>query len=363
MASQLSKDEDIIKRKLLLGGCKVVERSWGHLVIMPDMAMALSYFRSALAGYSHPEVVDENYAVHDKTISEEGKFLEFGKRYGISKEYQEKYKKQFAYLKGSSQREKVYWIVEDAIRNGDPRKVNAVAEISDKLTELVYEINPSLRLDVNRQRVENGPIWDAGLIASGDPLPCWEDRTHQRIKRGSGGDGAYRIIINTDTSFGRSDSENCLVMCAMINVLQQYADVEVWVQQGWLSNHERGHQEGHDWDDGRPMDGITLFPAFRGSGLNPAQLMFWCGHPMRDCLFSNLINKSIGRVSSGTSETAELDCDLYTRNGTFDSMPPFNLHSSAKEQEESIKALAGWTAKQLSHVLLEEQDLSDLQTN
>lgn len=360
MANQLSQKEQLIRQELLLGGCKVIERSWGHLVIMPDMAMALSYFRSALKSFS-TQFSDEDYlAGSNYAKTPEDKFMTLGSQCGISDEYKEKYKKQFAHLKDQPQREKLYWIIEDAIRNGDPRKIKFVSDLSDKLTNLVYEINPSLRLDVQRERLENGPIWDAGLIGSGDPRPCWEDRPHQQIKRGGGGDGAYRVIINTDTSFGRSDAENCLVLCAMINVLQQYADVEIWVQQGWVDDHEDGHDPKRNWGDA--MDGVTLFPAFRGSGLHPAQLMFWCGHPMRDSVFSNLINKKIGRHSSGTSMNPELDCDLYTRNGTFDSMPHLSLLAKGDSQDKQIKELAEWTAKQLGNVLLDEQDLADLQT-
>ncbi len=366
MAKELTTAQREKKDRLIAEGCKVVERHWGHLVIMPTMGMALDYFKEALA---KKYVYDESDAGGKGSWEKSHPLQHFiGMGGDMSAEYIEKYKKQFEYLKAGPKRDKLYWVIEDAIRNGDPRKIAAVNEISQELVELVYEINPSLRLDTQRNRVENGPIWDAGLIGSDDPRPCWEDHTSQNIKRGAGGDGAYRIIINTDTSFGRSDSENCLVLCAMINVLQQYADVEIWVQQGWVNYHDRidfMKKYEHDQDSGNSsgMDGVTLFPAFRGSGLNPAQLMFWCGHPMRDSIFSSLINKRIGRSSGGCSHPAELDCDLYTRNGCFDEMPHFNyLETNTAVKDAQLKKLAAWTSKQLSTVLLQEEDIANLQT-
>lgn len=348
MASKLGPQAQAKKDRLIVEGCKVVERSWGHLVIMPNMGMALSYFKEALDRITN----DHQYEY----------WAETNHKQSVSPEYYEKYKKQFAHLKTPETKERLYWIIQDTIREGDPRKIEQVSRLSQKLTELVYEINPSLHLDVQRERAENGDIWDAGLIGADDPRPCWDTRPSQKIKRGQGGDGAYRIIINTDTSFGRSDGENCLVLCAMINVLQQYADVEIWVQQGWVSGHDSQHGPMTANDCGNPMNGITLFPAFRGSGLHPAQIMFWAGHPMRDSIFSNLINKRIGRTSSGCSYAAELDCDLYTRNGCFDDMPHLNLEAEGPAADKQLKVMAAWTATQLSKVLLEEEDLSNIVT-
>lgn len=359
MASKLSATQVKAKNQLISEGCKVVERSWGHLVIMPSIKVAMDYFRAALFSSIGIEY-NGGYSSLGGTIEDQLDSVGVHKSF-LSPEYLAKYKKQFEYLNSKSGREKVMWIIEDAITQGDPRKIHQVNQLTDKLVGLIYEINPSLKLDVHRQRAENGDIWDAGLIGSEDPMPCWDMKVTQKIKRGAGGDGAYRIIINTDTSFGRSDSENCLVLCAMVSVLQQYSDVEIWVQQGWVANHQDGHKEGVNTDYGSPMNGITLFPAFRGSGLHPAQIMFWAGHPMRDSIFSHLINEKIGRESSGCSEAAELDCDLYTRNGCFSEMPPFNFNLHNPEQEfKQLKALAKWTAGQLSSVLLEEEDLAGI---
>lgn len=368
MASPLNIAQQKTKDMLIADGCKVVERTWGHLVIMPTIGMAIDWFASALKQSSGDErVTNENYALQKSQLSlvGEDRFIAQFKAIGnfISPEYEEKYRKQFAHLKDASRRDKLLWVIEDAIRNGDPRKIDQVNRLVEPLVDLIYEINPSLKLDVQRERTENGPVWDAGLIGSEDPRPCWEDRTSQRIKRGSGGDGAYRIIINTDTAFGAHDHTNCMALCAMITVLQQYADVEVWVQQGWVASHFH-NPSGMTNDSGCGMNGITLFPAFRGSGLHPAQLMFWCGHPMRDSIFSYFINRSIGRESSGTSETAELDCDLYTANGIFSTMPyfPSKAELSEGEKHKALKALAAWTSTQLSGILLDEQDLTELQT-
>lgn len=359
MATELTVAKQQTKDKLILQGCKVVERSWGHLVIMPNMGMALDYFKESMGkSVYNPHLTGD--------FSEDSKLKYELSNLGVdvmdlSPEYYEKYKKQFERLKTAGGREKTYWIIEDAIHNGDPRKIRQVSELSAKLTDLVFEVNPSLKLDVHRQRAENGDIWDAGLIGADDPRPCWDTVTCQKIKRGSGGDGAYRIIINTDTSFGRSDSENCLVLCAMVNVLQQYADVEIWVQQGWVPTHYVGHKPGENNDDGNGMNGVTLFPAFRGAGLHPAQIMFWAGHPMRDSVFSHLINQRIGRSSGGCSFAAELDCDLYTRNGCFGAMPEFNFNlPDGPKKDANLKELAQWTAGQLSTVLLDESDLGSL---
>jgi len=352
MASKLNKHQELVKNKLIMGGCKVIERGWGHLVIMPSMAPAISIFKQAVDKLSEDE-----QSGHFWFITKTDNIKSYC-GIGVSHEYEQKYNKQFAYLKDVDKREKIKWIIEDAIREGDVRKNKEVNDLAKEIEKIVYEINPSLKLDTERNRVENGDIWDAGLIASDDPLPCWDYRQNQIVKRGSSGDGAYRIVINTDTSFGRSDDENASVLCAMIYVLQQYAEVEVWVQQGWLPYHDDELDFSATKDSNNGMNGITLFPAFRGSGMNPAQMLFWAGHPMRDSIFSNVINKAVGRTSSGCSSHAELACDLYTRNACFESMPPFDKNASPSKKEEQIQKLGEWTAKQLSKILIEESDLS-----
>ena len=340
--------------------CKVVPKPYGHLVILPNVGTAMEIFRQAL-GMGHDYYssgIDAYMQELEKKVDHQGKPIKptdeqrmdiVLKHAGahMSPEYKEKYRKQFATLGREEGCEITYKIIDDAITNGDPRKIKVVRDTSVKLLDLVYKIMPSLRLSVERDRAEIGDIWDAGLIASDDPMPCWDNRRPQHIKPGVGGDGAYRIVINTDTSFGNSDSTNCILLSAMIYVMQQYADVEIWVQQGWVSY---GSGAGG-------MNGITLFPAFRGSGLHPAQLMFWCGHPMRDGIYSNLINSWMGRQSSGTSSEAEIQCDLYTRNACFSKMPDFDPEASADKQAKQLDAMAKWTATQLASVLIDETQL------
>ena len=98
-------------------------------------------------------------------------------------------------------------------------------------------------------------------------------------------------------------------------VLQQFAPVEIWIQQAWIGNG----------DD----DGVSLFKLDFNGNFDPTQLSFWCGSEYKDIPFSNFVNRSIGRESSNAKHP-ELPCDLYlrgdwmTRHGIgngFDKLP------------------------------------------
>ena len=118
------------------------------------------------------------------------------------------------------------------------------------------------------------------------------------LKEGAG-QGAYRLLINTDVSWWGNPVDNDAIVGSIIMLLQRFAPVEIWIQQGWLGCCE--------------TDGVTLFKLDFTSAFNPTQLSFWINHKGKDIPFSHQINAVLGRQNTRTSITAAIDCDLMLR--------------------------------------------------
>lgn len=224
---------------------------------------------------------------------------------------------------------------------GNRESKHLISELATKLMQLALELQPSIASAYcGFERWEDGEEVLLDLLRDGD------DRPFLRRKRGDvdpkcgKGDGAYRIILNTDVAWWGKPAMNAGVMGALVLVLQQFAPVEVWIQQGWLGNG----------DD----DGVSLFKLEFNGNFDSTQLSFWCGSVYKDIPFSNFVNRSIGRESSGTAKHPELPCDLYlrgdwmTRHGIaqgFETLPV------AEQQNLAAK----WIAETCGEILYGEE--------
>lgn len=205
-------------------------------------------------------------------------------------------------LKPKQQTHEVAWhgVYEcfSSIREGNSSKNVEIAQVAREVAERALVIEPNLSEHKTWAATEISDIWCAGAIAEEHPEPCFL-RTRATGEPTQGrGDGAYRIIINTDHMSCNSPAQGAITMGALILVLAQYSPVEIWIQQGWLGNS--------------PNDGITLFPIHRGHLFNPSTLWFWLGDPRKDHTFSYLVNRHLfHRTSTGVSCYPAIPCDLY----------------------------------------------------
>lgn len=188
-----------------------------------------------------------------------------------------------------------------AITKGDPELDQAISEMAEELHDLALDLAPSLRANyAGFQRSDDGVTASPELLAAGEEMCCFRRKEgSDGVKQGAG-EGAYRIIINTDVSWWGQPTDNAALIGALVVLLQQFKPVEVWIQQGWL----RG---------GSGDDGVTLFKLDFTGAFDPTALAFWAGHPGKDQTFSYAINCALGRQGSGTSTVAEIPCDLYLR--------------------------------------------------
>lgn len=187
-----------------------------------------------------------------------------------------------------------------AIVKGDASQKEAISRMVEDLHDLALDLQPSLKANyAGFNRSDDGISVSPELLAAGEELCCFKRKEGaEAVKQGSG-EGAYRIIINTDVSWWGSASDNAAVMGALIILLQQFKPVELWIQQGWLGS------------DG--ADGVTLFKLDFTGSFDPTQLAFWIGHHDKDACFSYIISRGLGRIGSGTATIAEIEADLYLR--------------------------------------------------
>ncbi len=186
----------------------------------------------------------------------------------------------------------------DAIIKGDSRTKSRIAEMVPILRDLAIEIEPSLAVSYHGYRRALDGIHAAPeLIAAGEELCCFERRRSGEDIMQRSGDGAYRIIINTDVKWMGNPAENAAMMGALVVLLQGFGPVEIWIQQGWLGK--------------KPRDGVTLFKLDFNGAFDPTALAFWLGHPQKDATFSFWVGVALGRESNGLSHVAEMECDLY----------------------------------------------------
>jgi hypothetical protein len=197
-----------------------------------------------------------------------------------------------------------------------PELLDRITSLADRLADAVREMQPTLAATPKHYRAEMGDIWDAGLIAEGDERPCFAPRYDGPEPSKGQGNGAYRILINTDTSFGRSDSENLATTLCLCNVLSHFGPVEIWTQQGWLSTGCT--------NPASRSSGIVCFRVGELGSINPSALAFWLGSPFRDSVFSYVISRQLGRSTSGCSQSPAVPCDWFSSNATGAVQPSAN---------------------------------------
>jgi len=219
----------------------------------------------------------------------------------------------------------------EAITHGDDGQKEQIAELCQRLRDLVIDLQPSLCSTFSGfQRHEEGVDALAELVASGEENPCLRRKPGGDLVRQGEGDGAYRIIINTDVSWWGKPDDNAAVMGALVLILQSFKPVEIWIQQGWMGDH--------------PNDGVTLFKLDFTGGFDPTQLAFWVGHPQKDGSFSFLINKGLERENTKTSCYAEIVADLYLRGDWMELGGLGHNSLAAMSHLEQVDAMAAWIA-------------------
>lgn len=184
------------------------------------------------------------------------------------------------------------------------------AQVQTKIDEfmgIIDDIYPIFSL--NKQGYvrssDEGTHCSPELLAAGEEQCLFKPKhsTEKALQKLPSGEGAYRILINTDVSWWGQADDNCAMAACIILLLQRYAPVEVWIQQGWLGSH--------------PDDGVTLFKLDYSVGLDLANLAFWIASSMKDIPFSLLVNKALGRYRSDTSRYSEIENDIMLRGDWF----------------------------------------------
>lgn len=220
-----------------------------------------------------------------------------------------------------------------SLTHGDEQFGAKIAEIIDKLLDIVDQIEPTFSM--NRQgferSAEDGIITTPELLQSNEEKVTFKPKysdAHRELKKGSG-EGAYRIIINTDVWFNGLPEDNCAMVGALIELLQRFAPVEVWIQQGWLG--------------GDINDGVTLFKLDYTLSMDITSLTFWINHPYKDSVFSYLVNRGLGRKSTATSCVSEIENDIMFR-GDLQEMFGFSDTIADKLYTEKMDLTAAWIA-------------------
>jgi len=238
-------------------------------------------------------------------------------------------------------------------------------EISDVLLTGVLELDPSLGIAYHGWETAEAGVWaEASLVASGDPRCCVRKK-RSMVKATPKGDGAYRVIINTDCGFNGNPMALGGFCGALVLILMRHGPVEIWIQQGWLGGVVDATL------DGKPSSGVTLFKLDFTGGFEPSQLAFWVGHPYKDSPYSHCVNWGIGRDHTATSEYPELPCDLYVRGDQmisemvpeddasliFKALSDFKKASdfNSANNKEAKKAVTSWLAKRCRTIIYGEE--------
>ena len=188
----------------------------------------------------------------------------------------------------------------EAIEKGDPSIKEESDNLIESLVDVIDNINPTFaKAKQGFERTEEGLFTTTDLVATGEENSFLKRKDSELEIVPGAGDGAYRIFINTDVSWNGKTTDNAAVVGAIVTILQRFAPVEIWIQQGWIGSD--------------PEDGVTLFKLDFLNGIDVTQLAFWIGHRGKDYPFSWHINKCLGRRHALTSIKAELPCDLMLR--------------------------------------------------
>ena len=230
------------------------------------------------------------------------------------------------------------------ITHGNPAAKHEISELATKLMQMALELQPSIAFAYcGFERWEDGDEVLMDLLGEGDDRPFLRRKRSEVEPRQGKGEGAYRIIINTDVAWWGKPEMNAGVMGGLVLVLQQFAPVEIWIQQGWLGSGED--------------DGVSLFKLDFNGSFDPTQLSFWCGSEYKDIPFSNFVNRSIGRESSGTARHPELPCDLYLR-GDWMTLHGIGQEFTQLPPAKQLDLAAKWIAETCNDILYGEQTLS-----
>ena len=213
------------------------------------------------------------------------------------------------------------------IESGDAKVNLEAAILAEKMVEQAKEIEPSLTLEKAYTPSEEGEIFDAGKIASSDPMAFFAQNRTDRPKSGRG-DGAFRILINTDVSWWGDPTTQCAALMAVVLLLQRQAPVEIWIQQGWLGS--------------TPTDGVTLFKIFSGGVIQPQNIFFWIGSEHKDSPYSFIVNRMLQRQQSRVSTSPELPCDLY-------------IYGQFMPRIDDVEQWNNWIAQTAKQMLFEEE--------
>jgi hypothetical protein len=234
-----------------------------------------------------------------------------------------------------------YELAAREITLGNPAIKHQISELATLLMHMALEVAPSIASAYcGFERWEEGDEVLPDLLREGDDRPFLRRKRGEQEAKGGKGEGAYRIIINTDVAWWGTPEMNAGVMGALVLVLQQFAPVEIWIQQGWLGS--------------QADDGVSLFKLDFNGSFDPTQLSFWTGSAFKDIPFSNFINKSIGRESNNTAVHAELPCDLYLRG---DWMTKSGIQHGFKHlpKTEQQTLAAKWIAETCNGILYGEE--------
>lgn len=230
-----------------------------------------------------------------------------------------------------------------------------VQKLAADLRDAVLEIEPSLAKQGGLQRLEDGDefLWE--LAEAGEERCCLgmaKDETPVQTK----GDGAFRIVINTDVAWWCKPEDNAAVVGALIMLLMEWAACEVWIQQGWLC---------HGGGNGDDASGVTLFKLDFQGAFEPTQLAFWIGSPHKDATFSRIVNYGLGRRHSGTAIHCEVPADLYMHGPWMnaDATLAQTMHKAEKlrgsdpaaSRKLLMQAATEWIRKTAVKLLREEQ--------
>lgn len=238
-------------------------------------------------------------------------------------------------------------LCKEAIQKGNKELKELAEQVAEDVLCIVDDIQPifsKAKQGYERTDGESGIASSSDLLMQGEEMCAFKRKqSEEKIKRGAG-EGAYRILINTDVSWWGKPEHNCGLVAALIILLQRYGPVEVWIQQGWLGNS--------------PKDGVTLFKLDYTTAIDISTLAFWICHPGKDVPFSFLVNKALNRRSTITSCVAEIECDLMVRGDWFlkENISHHNLyHMSPFEMSDAI---AKWIAKTGYKIVFEEPDIN-----
>ena len=231
-----------------------------------------------------------------------------------------------------------------AITSGDEEFKKKVDEAMEQLLGIIDEMFPMFSQQHSGYTPsEEGITSTADLLLSGDEKNTLARKpTPFELKRGSG-EGAYRLVINTDVSWWGEPWMNCAICGALVVLLQRYAPAEIWIQQGWLGSNE--------------SDGVTLFKLDFTGGFEPTAVAFWITHKWKDSIFSYIINRSLGRKDYGTSCELEIEADIMLR-GDWMKLFEFKKQKAIDDMTpfEQLDFMANWVGQTAMKILVEEEE-------